>query len=135
MKKLAERLRAKGPFRAEDLGFAAQQISQDIQLAWDELGQETNAMRLAKPQNGLAHGIESLGPGAPLFLKVSQRCGVVSVQGNHLTLKTGKKTPDGEENSKKLAVVDGKVGAILRPQAGELVIAERHTPARVGGVR
>ena len=57
VKQLAERLGAKGPFRAEDLEFAAQRIGQDIQLARDKLGQETNAMRLAKPQNGLGHGI------------------------------------------------------------------------------
>ena len=135
MKQLAERLGAKGPFGAEDLPFAVQRIGQDIQLARDEPGQETNAMRLAKLQNGLGHGIESLGPGCPPVSKGKPMPWCCRPTRQPPDPEDREENPDGEEIRKKLPVVDGKVEATLRPQAGELIVAERRTPARVGGVR
>ena len=50
-KKLTKGLGAKGPLGADDLALAAQGVGEDIQPAWNELGQELNLRGLAQAEH------------------------------------------------------------------------------------
>ena len=85
-KKMTKCLRTKGPFGTNDLILATQRVGEDIHLAWDELRKQLNSRVLAKPEDGLSHGVERGGASTPQLLEVRQGGGVV---GEHHEEKEG----------------------------------------------
>ena len=66
VKKIANRLRTQRSLGPQDLRSTAEQIRQNIQMAWNELGKEPNGMNLAKPEKLLSDCIQGGRTSAPL---------------------------------------------------------------------
>ena len=58
MEELLHSLRTQRPFGAEDLRAAAEGIRQNIQMAGNELGKETNRQRLATAKEFLSDHVQ-----------------------------------------------------------------------------
>ena len=71
-----------GPLRPEDLRLATQRIGKNIEGSRDKLGNQTNPMMFAKPEDGLDHHIECRRMGAPLLPQVGESSGVVGKKGH-----------------------------------------------------
>ena len=77
-------------------------------MSRNELRQKTNRLSLAKVKKYLSYVVQRRRMGASLIPEISQTRRVVRVNRHSLTSEVRQKTPDREENSQELALIDGK---------------------------
>ena len=115
VKELLHSLRTQRPLRTEDFRATAERIRQNNEMAGNELGKESNQLRLAKAKKCLSDHVQRGGVSLSLLTEVSQGCGVVGVQRHDLTPEVRQKTLNSIENGQQLALVDRKARAEGRP--------------------
>ena len=92
-------------------------VREDVQRPRNELGQESNGMRLRPTQDLLSQRVQKRRPGAPLLAQIGHRSAVVAKNRDSQPLERGQKMVEALPDSQELARVDGQRSLLLVPKA------------------